>query len=334
MSATASSGLPVSFGAAGACTVLVDEVSLTGAAGTCTITASQAGNDNWNAATPVDQSFEVTGTHTISGTVTGSGGPLDNPRVHVFDATSGAYVTTAVPVPGGAYTVTLVVGHLQALGPAQHGRLRRHLVRRAGLRRRRTLDINAADATADMTLVGIFTHTISGTVTGSGGPLDNPRVHVFDATSGAYVTTAVPVPGGAYTVTLGSGTYKLWVQPNTAGYYDTWYGGPDFAGADTLDINAADATADMTLVGIFTHTISGTVTGSGGALDNPRVHVFDATSGAYVTTAVPVPGAPTRSLSPRAPTSSGSSPTRPATTTPGTAGPDFAGAETLDINAG
>ena len=58
VSATASSGLPVTFGAAGACTVLADVVSLTGA-GSCTITAPEAGNDNWNAATAVDQTFDI-----------------------------------------------------------------------------------------------------------------------------------------------------------------------------------------------------------------------------------------------------------------------------------
>ena len=46
VSATASSGLAVSFGASGSCTVSGQTVHLTGA-GTCTITASQAGNANY-----------------------------------------------------------------------------------------------------------------------------------------------------------------------------------------------------------------------------------------------------------------------------------------------
>ncbi|MEY2539192.1 MAG: hypothetical protein QOG67_2932 [Verrucomicrobiota bacterium] len=60
VSATASSGLTVSFAAAGQCTVNGTTVHLT-AAGSCTITASQAGDSNYTAATPVDQSFTIAG---------------------------------------------------------------------------------------------------------------------------------------------------------------------------------------------------------------------------------------------------------------------------------
>ena len=58
MSASASSTLPVSFTADGGCTVASGTVTLTGA-GNCTITASQAGNATYNAATPVSQSFTI-----------------------------------------------------------------------------------------------------------------------------------------------------------------------------------------------------------------------------------------------------------------------------------
>src|SRR5438445_2172959 len=58
VSATASSGLSVSFSATGNCTVSGNTVHITGA-GSCTITASQAGDSNYNAATSVDQSFTV-----------------------------------------------------------------------------------------------------------------------------------------------------------------------------------------------------------------------------------------------------------------------------------
>ena len=58
VSATATSGLPVSFGATGNCTVSGNTVHITGA-GSCTITASQAGDSNYNAATPVPQTFSI-----------------------------------------------------------------------------------------------------------------------------------------------------------------------------------------------------------------------------------------------------------------------------------
>jgi hypothetical protein len=58
VSATASSGLPVSFAASGACTVSGAIVHLTGA-GSCTVTASQPGNVIYNPAPDVSQSFAI-----------------------------------------------------------------------------------------------------------------------------------------------------------------------------------------------------------------------------------------------------------------------------------
>jgi hypothetical protein len=58
VSATASSGLAVSFTASGDCTVAGSTVHITGA-GSCTITAHQPGNGTYNAASDVDQSFII-----------------------------------------------------------------------------------------------------------------------------------------------------------------------------------------------------------------------------------------------------------------------------------
>src|SRR5206468_2629827 len=59
VSGTASSGLALSFTASGSCTVTGTSVHLT-AVGSCTITAHQAGNSNYNAATDVPQTFNIT----------------------------------------------------------------------------------------------------------------------------------------------------------------------------------------------------------------------------------------------------------------------------------
>ncbi|GAB4123366.1 MAG: hypothetical protein Fur005_37230 [Roseiflexaceae bacterium] len=59
VSATASSGLPVSFSASGACTVSGNQVTMTGT-GSCSISASQPGNDNYNAATTITRTFTIT----------------------------------------------------------------------------------------------------------------------------------------------------------------------------------------------------------------------------------------------------------------------------------
>jgi len=58
VSATSSSGLPVSFAASGSCTVAGNLVTITGA-GSCTITASQAGDGNYLPAPSVPQTFAI-----------------------------------------------------------------------------------------------------------------------------------------------------------------------------------------------------------------------------------------------------------------------------------
>ena len=70
VSATASSGLPVSFSALGACTVSDDTVTVTGP-GTCTITASQSGNADYFPARDVSRSFQV-GASQVGGSVGGT----------------------------------------------------------------------------------------------------------------------------------------------------------------------------------------------------------------------------------------------------------------------
>jgi chitinase len=59
ISATASSGLPVTFTASGRCTVSGSTVHLT-APGSCKVTASQAGNASYNAAAAVSHTFSIT----------------------------------------------------------------------------------------------------------------------------------------------------------------------------------------------------------------------------------------------------------------------------------
>src|SRR5215213_2243174 len=58
VSATATSGLPVSFEASGNCTVTGSTVHITGA-GSCTVTAKQGGNGNYNAAPDVARTFTI-----------------------------------------------------------------------------------------------------------------------------------------------------------------------------------------------------------------------------------------------------------------------------------
>jgi hypothetical protein len=87
VSATASSGLTVSFAASGQCTISGNTVHLTGV-GSCTITASQAGDTNFNAAASVNQSFTI---GTASATIT-----LSN-LSQAYDGTAKAPTATTTP---------------------------------------------------------------------------------------------------------------------------------------------------------------------------------------------------------------------------------------------
>ncbi|MCC3155597.1 hypothetical protein LJ738_21175, partial [Hymenobacter sp. BT770] len=60
LSATASSGLAVSYSATGPATVSGSTLTLSGTPGTVTVTANQAGNATYDAAAPVSRSFTVT----------------------------------------------------------------------------------------------------------------------------------------------------------------------------------------------------------------------------------------------------------------------------------
>lgn len=101
VSATASSGLPVTFSAApssaGVCTVSGSTVSIVGA-GTCTVNANQAGNGSYLAAPQVQQSFTVArAPQTI--TITSTPPPVDKhspPYTITATATSGLAVTFSI----------------------------------------------------------------------------------------------------------------------------------------------------------------------------------------------------------------------------------------------
>ncbi|HWJ61316.1 MAG TPA: hypothetical protein VNS19_05050 [Acidimicrobiales bacterium] len=59
LAATASSGLPVTYAAAGGCTVAGSTLQFSGVGQTCTVTASQAGSSSWTAAPPVSRATTV-----------------------------------------------------------------------------------------------------------------------------------------------------------------------------------------------------------------------------------------------------------------------------------
>ncbi|MEZ4714093.1 MAG: multicopper oxidase domain-containing protein [Caldilineaceae bacterium] len=117
VTASASSGLTVSFAATGDCTVTGALVHLTGAVGSCTITASQAGDANYTAATNVQQSFTIAAfagvdLYAVSGSTT-----LGTQNVTVWGY---SYTNAAVTKPGGP---TFIVNQGDTVAIVLHNQL-------------------------------------------------------------------------------------------------------------------------------------------------------------------------------------------------------------------
>jgi uncharacterized repeat protein (TIGR01451 family) len=131
VSATATSGLTVSFAASGNCTVTGSTVHITGA-GSCTITASQAGDSNYNAATDVPRSFSIakaTATITLSNlsftydgnphTATATTTPSGLTVVITYGAPTGpGHIVSPDPTNAGSYPVTATINDPNYQGTA------------------------------------------------------------------------------------------------------------------------------------------------------------------------------------------------------------------------
>jgi uncharacterized delta-60 repeat protein len=124
VSATPSSGLPVSFAVSGVCSVAGNFVQLTGV-GNCTITASQSGNATFFAATPVAQTFAVaTASQAITFAPAPTGVTVGQPLV--ISATSGSSTApSTIPIvfssqtPGVCTTSGINGANLTLVGAGQ-----------------------------------------------------------------------------------------------------------------------------------------------------------------------------------------------------------------------
>jgi len=112
VSATASSGLPVSFSSSGDCAVSTDTVTIN-KAGSCAITASQAGNENFHPAPPITQAFSIA---KAAQAIIWS-----DPADIIYGTALGvtqlnAEVSVVGPAPAGALTYSPAPGTIPGLG--------------------------------------------------------------------------------------------------------------------------------------------------------------------------------------------------------------------------
>jgi YVTN family beta-propeller protein len=104
VSASASSGLPVTIGVSGLCSLKGSTVTMTSGTGTCTVTASQAGNSSY---APAQKSQNVTAQKAKSATTITSTSP--NPST-VSQVVSVAFTVSGVTAPTGTVIITASTG--------------------------------------------------------------------------------------------------------------------------------------------------------------------------------------------------------------------------------
>jgi hypothetical protein len=184
LSATASSGLGVSFAAAGVCTFSGGNVHLIGA-GQCKITASQAGDGNYNAATSVEQSFQVG--KAASATALDSSA---NPSALGQSATFTATVTTTVAVPTGTVQFKVDGNNLGGAGVCV-----------AGVGNTCTAQVSTASLTAG-------THTITADYGGD----SNFNASAGTLSGGQAVGVVIEFSQATYTVAERAGSVTITVR--------------------------------------------------------------------------------------------------------------------------
>ncbi|GLC23682.1 MBG domain-containing protein [Roseisolibacter agri] len=268
LGATATSGLTVTYGASGNCTVSGSTISITGA-GSCTVTASQAGDDNYDAATAyagsaLSRTFAIAKatasitltnlSHTYDGSAkaaTATTAPLGLSGVSLVYKQNANVVQAADVKSAGSYTVEATLDNANY----QLAALSNPTIA--------TLVINQATQAA-LTLTGVpatATYNTSFNVTPGGG----------SGTSQVVVTTEGVCTIAGNTVTMNSGTGTCTVKVNRAG-------DNNYFPATQVTASATAAKATQTIAGFnltsFTKkfgdapfSVAGGVTGGGSGND-------------------------------------------------------------------
>ena len=215
VSASASSGLAVSFAASGDCSVSGSTVHI-GGAGNCTITASQDGNGNYNAATDLARSFAI-GKAPSTVSVSCTSGP--------FTYTGSAHTPCSANVTGaGGLGHSLSVSYSDnvnagtATASASYAGDDNH----SGDSSSATFAIEKASSTVAVTCPDSRTYTGSAIepctakATGAGGLNEDLTVSYADNTNGGTATASASFGGDAnHAGSSGSGTFSIDKAPST-----------------------------------------------------------------------------------------------------------------------
>jgi uncharacterized repeat protein (TIGR01451 family) len=236
VSASASSGLAVTFTAGGNCSVTGSTVHLTGA-GSCTITAAQAGNGNYNPAPVVPQSFSIAAATapTITKTFAAATIPLNGTASLTFTIHNPNATAT---LTGLAFTDSLPAGLVVASTPNLNNNCGGTAT---------AVGSSSSVSLSGGTLAASASCTVSVNVTGTTPGVKNNSVQVTSTEGGAGNTsnasiTVVTTP--TISKTFGAASVILGRSPGT-----------------TLTFTITNPNASTTLTGIgFTDTMPNTFT--------------------------------------------------------------------------
>jgi hypothetical protein len=253
----------------------------------------------WEAADPVPLTSGVTTTvnaelsaaGVIRGTVTaaGDGVPLEDIGVTVYDAASGSFVTSDSTDATGVYRIgSLVAGNYKLRFQDYGGDYLSEYYDDEPDQESADLITVAAGVTTTVDAALTPGAVVRGTITaqGSGVPLEDITVTLYDAPSGDYVTSVSSDATGVYRIgSRAAGSYKLYFYDNDGLYLSEYYNDqPDQDSANPVHLTAGVTTtvdAALTPAGVVKGQV---VAEDGGApLDGIRTNVYEADTDRYLT---------------------------------------------------
>jgi len=211
----------------------------------------------------------------ISGTVTGPGGPVVGVWVNISGPTGW---WTAMTDAAGSYTVSgLATGAYRVRFDADElGLVSEYYDDSLTVDAATDVVVTAPEPVTGIDAVLVQGATISGTVTGPEGPVQGVWVAAVDPVDGVQAGNSVTDVNGDYTIeALPAGTYAVSFQAASIGLVSEYYDDSlTLAAAETVTVTTGQDVWDIDAVLEVGGSISGTVTGPAGPVDGVYVSAW------------------------------------------------------------
>jgi len=256
VSATATSGLAVTFSSgSAACSVAGSTVTFV-AAGNCIVNANQAGNGNYNAAPQVQQSFTIVkNDQTITFTSTAPAGAKVGGPTYTVSATASSGLTVTFTIDAASAGACTIAGSVVTMVHAATCIIDANQAGNAAYNAAPQVQQSFTIAKGDQTITGISTAPSFGASTAAGAP----HTYTVTATTTSGLAIVVTIDGtstaGACsvvspTVTFGANAGTCVMDIDQPGNAD-WNPAPQVQQSTTVEIPAT--------AGADSHTVTGNV---------------------------------------------------------------------------